>query len=128
MAEMTIRRVGVFSVAKMHSLVMFVFGLIFGVIYGLFFMIFGAAMSAMAPRDGAMGGIGTIIMGVLMMIGIPIFYGVLGFIFGALGAFVYNIAAGIVGGIKLDLESVASDYAPPPPPQQWAANPYPPGP
>ena len=36
MAEMTIRRFGVLSVAKMYGLLMFIFGLIFGVIYGLF--------------------------------------------------------------------------------------------
>ena len=46
MAEMTIRRFGVISVAKMYGLLMFIFGLIFGVIYGLFFIVFGAAMSA----------------------------------------------------------------------------------
>ena len=31
MAEMTIRRFGVISVAKMYGLLMFIFGLIFGV-------------------------------------------------------------------------------------------------
>ncbi|HZE72554.1 MAG TPA: hypothetical protein VE135_23845 [Pyrinomonadaceae bacterium] len=128
MAEMTIRRVGVFSVAKMYSIVMFVLGLIIGVIYGLFFMIFGAAMSAMAPRgEGAFGGVGSIVMGLVFMIAFPIFYAVIGFIAGAIGAFIYNLAAGVVGGIKLDLEGVTSDYAPPPPPQQWGANPYQPG-
>ncbi len=58
MAEMTIRRFGIFSVAKMQSLVMFVIGLIVGVIYGLFFMLFGAAISAFGARGegSAVGG------------------------------------------------------------------------
>ena len=42
----------------------------------------------------------------------------LGFVGGAIAGVVYNMAAGIVGGIKFELESVAPAYAPPPP-QQW---------
>jgi hypothetical protein len=128
MAQMTIRRVGVFSLAKIQALLAFVMGLIFGVIYGLFFMLFGAAMSAMAPRagDSAMGGISSIVIGLLMMIGFPITAAIFGFIGGAINGLIYNIAAGIVGGLKLELESATSEYAPPPPPphQPWA-NPYP---
>ena|SRR5690348_3707441 len=127
MAEMTIRRFGVISVAKMYALLMFIFGLIFGVLYGLMLIVFGAAMSAMGPsRDSAAGGVGTVVMGVGMMIGLPLFYGVLGFISGAIGALIYNAVAGIIGGIKFDLEGVQQDYAPPPPPpHEWAPNQYP---
>ena len=126
MAEMTIRRFGVISVAKMYGLLMFLFGLIFGVIYGLILIVFGAAMSAMGPgRDAAAGGIGTVAMGVGMMIGLPLIYGVMGFIMGAIGALIYNAVAGIIGGVKFELEGVQDEYAPPPPPHQWAPNQYP---
>lgn len=126
MAEMTIRRFGVISVAKMYGLLMFLFGLIFGVIYGLILIVFGAAISAMAPgSDAAAGGIGTVAMGVGMMIGLPLFYGVLGFIMGAIGALIYNAVAGVIGGVKFELEGVQDEYAPPPPPHQWAPNQYP---
>jgi MFS family permease len=126
MAEMTIRRFGVISVAKMYGLLMFLFGLIFGVIYGLILIVFGAAISAMGPsRDAAAGGIGTVAMGVGMMIGLPLFYGVLGFIMGAIGALIYNAVAGVIGGVKFELEGVQDEYAPPPPPHQWAPNQYP---
>ena len=123
MAEMTVRRVGVFSLAKIQGLLMFVIGLIIGVIYGLVFMIFGAAITAMAPRgeNGALGGVSTVVMGIVIMIAVPIFYGILGFIGGMIGGLVYNLAAGVVGGIKLELEG-AAPYAPPMPPQQWAGN------
>jgi len=67
----------------------------------------------------------SIIVGILFMIGVPIFYAILGFIGGAIGAFVYNLAAGMIGGIKFELEGVNPQYAPPPPPQQWSPNPYP---
>jgi len=73
MAEMTIRRFGVISVAKMYSLLMFIFGLIFGVIYGLILIVFGAAISALTPgSDARAGGISTVVMGIAMMIGLPL--------------------------------------------------------
>jgi len=111
----------------MQSLLMFVIGVIIGVIYGLLFMIFGAAMFAAMPRgdNQLAGGVSTIVIGVVMMIGIPIFYAILGFIGGLISGVVYNLAAGIVGGIKLDLEATAVQYAPPPPPQQWVPSPQP---
>ena len=110
----------------MYGLLMFLFGLIFGVIYGLILIVFGAAISAMSPgRDAAAGGIGTVAMGVGMMIGLPLFYGILGFIMGAIGALIYNAVAGIIGGVKFELEGVQEEYAPPPPPHQWAPNQYP---
>src|ERR1043166_5776056 len=122
MAEMTLRRFGVISVAKMYALLMFLFGLIFGVIYGLILIVFGAAISTLTPgRDGAAGGVGTVVMGIAMMIGLPLFYGVLGFISGAIGALIYNAVAGIIGGIRFELEGVQQEYAaPPPPPHEWA--------
>ena len=122
MAEMTIRRFNVFSVAKIQGFLGFVIGLLIGVVYGLIFMIFGAAISSLAPQadSQAMGGVGAIVIGLIIMIAVPIFYGILGFIGGAIGALVYNLAAGVVGGLKFELEGVAPAYAPPPP-QQWRA-------
>jgi len=122
MAEMVVRKVGILSVAKIEGLLMFVVGLFIGVIYGLFFIIFGAGlMAAMAQRGGgeqALGGVGPIVIGVLMMIGFPIFYGVMGFVGGAIGALIYNIAAGVVGGIRLELEATTPQYGAPP--QQYS--------
>jgi hypothetical protein len=124
MAEMMVRRIGVLSLAKIQGLLMFVFGLIIGVIYGLIFMIFGAAMSSLT-RGGdnqMMGGVSSIVFGVIMMVTIPIFYGILGFVGGAIGGLIYNIAAGIVGGVKLELEGTAAEYVPPMPPRQWSGS------
>ena len=125
MAEMTIRRFSVFSVARIQGLLAFVIGLLIGIIYGLFFMIFGAAMSSLAPRDSqVMGGAGAIVIGLVIMIAVPVFYGILGFVGGAIGALVYNLAAGVVGGVRFELEGVAPAYAPPQPqpqPQPWSA-------
>jgi hypothetical protein len=126
MAEMTIKRFGVISVAKIYGLLLFVVGLIIGVIYGLIFILFGAAMTAVGPgREAAASGVSSVVIGIIMMIAIPLFYGVLGFISGAIGALIYNAVAGVIGGIKFELEGVQQEYAPPPPPHQWAPNQYP---
>jgi len=86
MAEMTIRRFGVLSVAKMYALLLFVFGLIIGVIYGLIFIVMGASMFALSPgRDATAGGVSTVVIGIVFMIAFPIIYGILGFIAGAIG-------------------------------------------
>jgi len=118
MPEMTIKRVGVLSVAKLQGLLMAIIGLIIGVIYGLVFMIFGAAMASFAPQgEGqAIGGVGSVVIGLILMIAIPIFYGGMGFVGGAIGGLIYNAAARFVGGIRIELESSAPSYAPPP---QW---------
>ena len=124
MAEMTIRRFGVISVAKMNGLLMFIFGLIIGVLYGLFFIIFGAAITAAGGRQATASGVSTVVIGIGAMIGVPLMYGVLGFIMGAIGALIYNAVSGIIGGIKFDLEGVQQEYAAPPPPQQWQPQQY----
>jgi hypothetical protein len=45
---------------------------------------------------GALFGVGSILL-------LPLFYGALGFIGGAISAFVYNLVAGVVGGIELEV-------------------------
>ena len=125
MAEMTIRRFGVISVAKMHGLLMFIFGLIIGILYGLFFIVFGAAMSAAGGSDARVGGMSSIAAGIGFMIGVPILYGILGFVMGIIGALIYNALSGIIGGIKFELEGVQHEYAPPPPPSHWEPHQYP---
>jgi hypothetical protein len=125
MAEMTIRRFGVISVAKMHGLLMFIFGLIIGILYGLFFIVFGAAMSAAGGSDATVGGMSSIAAGIGFMIGVPILYGILGFVMGIIGALIYNALSGIIGGIKFELEGVQHEYAPPPPPSHWEPHQYP---
>jgi hypothetical protein len=122
MAKMQVRRVGVFSYAKIMAVVMAGVMLIIGIPLGLIMMVIGAAA---LTQDGAAGGIG-IGMGLAYMIILPIVYGVLGFIMGALSALIYNVAAGFVGGIELELENAEGEYTAPPPPQ-WGAGQSPPG-
>ena len=126
MAKMELKRVGIFSSAKISGIVGAGLGLIIGVIYGLIMMTVGAAMLTQNSSGAGPGAGVGIIGGLIMMIVIPIFYGVLSFIFGALYAVIYNIAAGFVGGLEMEFENTQQEYATPPPPQ-WSADQYQPG-
>ncbi|HYO62657.1 MAG TPA: hypothetical protein VER08_03265 [Pyrinomonadaceae bacterium] len=124
MAKMIVRRVGVLSWAKIQGLVMAAVGLIIGILYGLMLMLFGAAMMAATGGRAETAGaaVGGVIGGLAVMVIAPIFYGLLGFVFGALGAVIYNFAAGFIGGVELELEGASAEYVSPPPPQ-WSAEP-----
>jgi len=121
MAEMTIRRFSVLSVAKIYALLLFIIGLIIGVLYGLMFMFLGATMSFIPRNEGsaAVGGVASIVIGILIMIAVPIMYSILGFISGSIAALIYNAAAGVIGGVRFELEPV-DGYMPPP--QNWVPN------
>jgi len=81
-----------------------------------FMMIFMALGSFAAKAQGA-GAHGApplpfmLGMGVGFMLLLPVMYAVMGFIFGVLSAFVYNLLAGWIGGFSLQFEQ----DAPPPP-------------
>ena len=121
MTTMLIKRVGVISSAKISGLIGAGIGLLIGLIYGLIMMTVGAAL--MAQEGGPGAGFG-VIGGLAVIIMAPIFYAVFAFVVGALYALIYNVAAGFVGGIELELESAVPAYgAPPPPPQQWPVPP-----
>ena len=128
MAKVQIKRMGVFSCAKIYSITLAAMGLIVGVIYGLIFIVLGGAMMAGGGRDAGMAGGSTLVIGLVMMIAIPVMYGIIGFVAGIIGALVYNVAAGIVGGLELELENMdgGTTYAPPAP--NWGDQPpYTPG-
>lgn len=106
MNRLRIRKLGILSVAKMYAVMMLVISLIISIPYGLFIMFFGLAMMGSGESVGFAAGGGSIVIGLLVMIGLPIFYGVMGFVFGALGALIYNIFAGMVGGVEIEVENV----------------------
>jgi hypothetical protein len=106
MNKLRIRKLGILSVAKMYAAIMLVMSLLISVPYGLFIMVFGAAMMGSGERAGFAAGGGSIIIGLLVMIGLPIFYGAVGFVAGAIGALLYNLFAGMVGGIEIEFENV----------------------
>lgn len=95
-----VRRIGVLSCAKMLGALYVVFGLIFGGIMTLVALL-GAANPAM--NGNAEAGVAAIGFGVGSIIILPLLYGLMGFIGGAIMAFFYNLIAGAVGGIEIQM-------------------------
>lgn len=108
MATTTIRRFGVLSVGKMMGLTYALIGLIFGAIFSLL-AVMGAAFSAAADDSAGMAGM---LFGAGAIIIVPIFYGLIGFIGGLLTAAIYNLVAGIGGGVEVELAAPATAGVP----------------
>jgi hypothetical protein len=93
-----IQRVSVAQTAKLLGLLYLLLGLLFAVIFGLF-----SSMMPGAAAPSPFFGIGSRIGSVILM---PLLYGVLVVVFGALTAAFYNLAASWVGGLEIDLTPV----------------------
>ena len=95
-----IKSVGVLSCAKMLGVLYDCMGLLFIPIALV------GALASMAGRQ-ASGANGAISGAVLLAFGIlaPFLYGGMGFVFGALGAWVYNLIAKRLGGIEIQFEA-----------------------
>jgi hypothetical protein len=95
---MVIRRVGPLSCAKIMGTLNAVIGLIIGGIVSLVAIAGGfAANQEGAGAIGAMIGTGSIIV-------LPIVYGCMGFVMTLIIAAIYNVLAGAVGGVEVDLQ------------------------
>jgi hypothetical protein len=94
---MVIHRIGPMSLAKLSGTLYAILGLIIGALFSL-----AAMAGAIASGDdnagmfGAMFGIGAIVL-------FPLLYGCMGFIVSLIGAWLYNMLAGMVGGVEVDV-------------------------
>ena len=92
-----LKSVGVLSVAKIS-------GLIYGCIALLFAPIF-LLVAVLGPLTGQQQKTPFAgILGIVLAIALPIVYAIMGFIFGAIGAVLYNLFAKLTGGFELDLD------------------------
>jgi len=96
---MVLKRIDVLSAAKIGGILYAVLGLFFGGVMSLFGLL-GASLAGSEGGEAWMG----LIFGVGAIITLPIFYGVLGVVFSALSALLYNVIAGLVGGLEIDLQ------------------------
>lgn len=97
---MIIKRLGVFSVAKISGIMYAAMGLIFG----LFISLISLAGSIVDISDGPAAAMG-LLFGVGAVIFLPLLYGCMGFVLGAFSAWMYNIIASIAGGIEFEIET-----------------------
>jgi hypothetical protein len=95
-----IKSVKVLSVAKIMGAVYAAIGLLF-----LPFVLLMSLAGSLVPHQEGQGNLGPIIS---LFFGLfaPVIYGVMGFILGALSAFLYNLFAKWVGGIEVQVQAV----------------------
>jgi hypothetical protein len=90
-----VNRVGPGSAFRVGLVVYAILGLVVAIPFALLGMIAGPLMAKSGfPGAG---------LGFLSIVVFPICYGLIGGIFAAIGAFIYNLAAGWVGGLEVDL-------------------------
>jgi hypothetical protein len=97
---MIVKSVGVWSVGRIYGTISAGMGLLFGLFVAALSVVgagFAGRNEGMPPFMGSLFGVGAVIL-------LPIFYGVLGVVMGALAAALYNVFAGMVGGIEVDLQ------------------------
>ena len=96
MVEIT--RIGVLSLGKIFGILYAFFGLVIGTLMSLVFVFSGAMM-------GDTGGITGFVFGAGAIITLPLFYGIMGFLSGILMAVPYNMIAGWIGGLEVEIET-----------------------
>jgi hypothetical protein len=96
-----LKRIDLWSLFKVAFLLYALLGLVAGIFYALFLMIAGSLQSAFLhegfPKLGA-------ISGVLAIVLVPLFsimYGAIGSVVVTIAGFLYNLFAGLVGGIRI---------------------------
>jgi len=94
-----VKSVGVLSCAKIMGAIYAALGLLFLP----FFLIAGVASMASGEKESAFAAIGFVTLAILA----PVFYGILGLVAGALGAWLYNVFAGWLGGVQIELQPIS---------------------
>lgn len=102
---MVLKRIGVLSCGKLMGTMYAIMGLVLGG-----FMSLAAAFGAAARHADGGGAAVPAIFGIGAIIVIPILYGIGGFIGGLFTAAIYNVVAGMMGGLELDFEQSPAPY------------------
>lgn len=92
----TLKRIDPTSLAKLQAVVGAALGLIVGALVSVGFLAGGGTMASMGVMERAFG--------LAAIVAFPLVYGLVGFVAGAVGAVVYNAAAGRMGGISFEVE------------------------
>jgi hypothetical protein len=95
--RMVLRRVVPISAGKVIGAI----SAILGLLAGFFLSFFTLAGVAVQQQGGPQ--VPALFLGVGAIIFLPLFYGVMGFFMGMLYAAIYNVVAGYVGGLEVEL-------------------------
>lgn len=83
--------------AKMMGVLYALLGLIIGAFVSLIALV-GSALGSSSSQSGMIGAV----VGIAAIIVFPILYGIIGFLGGLITAWLYNLVAGMIGGIELE--------------------------
>lgn len=97
MSTYKLKHLDVMSVAKIGAILGLIWGLIWGIVMAIWISSLGILMRNLFPMAGLGAGVAFVAMLIFGLIG--------GFIAGAFWAFIYNVAAGFIGPITMDLEA-----------------------
>lgn len=103
-----IKRFGIWQAAKVGAVIYFILSAIFIIPV----WIFGAMFSALVPESYDFSAMFLLLM--------PFIYAIVGFIVSAVSCVIYNITAGWIGGIEVEIEEITTiggTYAQSSPPQ-----------
>jgi len=92
---MILKKINALSLAKIYGAIMAFTGLIFGVLLAIINLSLPQTAQPMMFYSS---------FGLLSVIFLPIFYGIIGFIAGLVTGIIYNLVSKYVGGLELDLE------------------------
>jgi hypothetical protein len=108
---MMLRRIGVLSLGKIMGILYALIGLLVGGMMALISLL-GLVIPQQQNAGDAM--MGMLFGGVAALIFLPIFYGAIGFVGGIIMAFLYNLVAGMVGGLEFEFDRIGGpDYVGP---------------
>ena len=101
---MVITRIRPLSVAKVAGLLYGLIGMVIGGCLSLVAMAGGLAAGLGDADSGGLGAVAGMVLGLGAVVVLPVIYGVFGFIGTAISALIYNFAAGLVGGVEIDVQ------------------------
>lgn len=93
------KKIGVRSLARFNLYYMGIVGLIIGAIVGLPTLFFGITSGFWT------GNFNRVFRGLALLVGMPVFYGFLGLVFGYVGGYVINYVLKLSGGIRFEVDS-----------------------
>ena len=108
---MTIRRIKPLSVGKIFGALYAAVALVIGAIVSVV-SVFGGAIAAAEGGEGAAGAAVGMLLGMGAVVFLPILYGGIAFVMGVISALLYNLFAGVVGGIEIEVQGPPSTTAP----------------
>ena len=95
---MVIKRIGLISCARIAGAVYAILGFIGGGMFSLIYVAGGL------PANPPLPAVAGVLFGAASVIILPLVYGIIGFVFTLISAWIYNVVAEMVGGIEMEVE------------------------